>query len=72
MTSIRYGSSARRENTIRSTLPLSNDQIARVVPSVFASEAYHSTSDVKLNRALWTLADQLAKYKNGEPSRLAA
>lgn len=30
------------------------------------------TENVKLNRALWTLADQLAKFKNGEPMLQAA
>ena len=51
----------------RSNAPLSNDQIARYAPSVLATtrEVAGVSENVKLNRALWSLADGMAQLKAG-------
>lgn len=58
-----------RAPSIRSAAPLTDDQIAQVVPSIFAAEAQRATTrpingidqNVKVNRALWVLAEEMRK-----------
>ena len=42
---MRLSSSFRNPNMLRSHTPLSDDQIARIAPSIFAQEAHESRSE---------------------------
>ena len=66
----------RNQNSLRSSVALSDDDIRKVAPSIFALEKHESRSDrytyipitaidhtVKLNRGLWVLAEEMRKLK---------